>query len=130
MNILLVDDDYPLAYSTAKIIQRLGKHNVYITDIPAEIFQRCQAKEIDLVLMDVNLPGAQWQDQKVSGIELAQLLKNNLLTANIPIILVSAYAMVNEREFFQRISQADDFIAKPITDYASLLKLIERLGQT
>ncbi|HEY9665983.1 MAG TPA: response regulator [Coleofasciculaceae cyanobacterium] len=61
MHILLVDDDYLLAKGTAKLLVRLCGHEVSITDSPEEIFQRTQAKEVDLVLMDVNLPEAQWQ---------------------------------------------------------------------
>lgn len=129
MKILLVDDDEALAYSTAKLIHRIGGHNVYITDEPAEIFERCQAKDVDLVIMDVNLPGASWQGQAVSGADLARILKNHPLTADIPIILVTAYAMVKERTTLLENSQADQFIAKPIVDYAALLDLISQLCQ-
>ena len=128
MNILLVDDDRTLAHSTAKLIHRLGGHNVDITDEPAEIFCLCQAKDIDLVIMDVNLAGAQWQGQAVSGADIARMLKNHPYTAHIPIILVTAYAMLNERQALLETSEADKFVAKPITDYAGLLELIHQLG--
>ncbi len=126
LNILLVDDDYTLARSTAKLIHRLGGYNVHITDEPAEIFHRCQAKEVDLVLMDVNLAGAQWQGQAVSGADIARILKNQAQTAYIPIILVTAYAMASERQILLESSHADEFIAKPITNYQSLLALIHQ----
>lgn len=129
LNILLVDDDYALAYSTAKLIHRIGGHNVYITDEPAEIFWRCGDENIDLVLMDVNLPHAQWQGMAVSGADLARVLKNSPPTAHIPIILVTAYAMLAERKVLLENSQADEFITKPITDYAALLDLIHQLCQ-
>lgn len=128
MNILLVDDDRTLANSTAKLIHRLGDHNVYITDEPAEIFLLCEAKKVDLVIMDVNLPGAQWQDRAVSGADLARMLKDRALTTHIPIILVTAYAMINERQALLETSKADEFVVKPITDYAAFLKLIHQLG--
>lgn len=128
MNILLVDDDRALADSTAKLIHRLGGHNVYITDEPGEIFWLCQAKNVDLVIMDVNLPGAQWQGQAVSGADIARMLKNHPHTAHIPIILVTAYAMLNEQQALLETSEADKFVAKPITDYAALLGLIHQLS--
>ena len=127
MNILLVDDDYLLAKGTAKLIQRLGGHQVQITDDPAEIFRQCQAGNIHLVLMDVNLPGAQWEDQAVSGADLARLLKTQPQTAHIPIILVTAYAMLTERQALLATSQADEFYTKPITDYDALLAAIAQL---
>lgn len=129
MNILLVDDDYVLAKGTAKLIQRLGGHQVWITDEPVEILQQCQTGSVDLVLMDVNLPGAQWEGQEVSGADISRILKNQPKTANIPVILLTAYAMVSERKTLLEASQADEFCAKPITDYEALLNLIARLSE-
>ncbi|MDX2214159.1 MAG: response regulator [Oculatellaceae cyanobacterium bins.114] len=127
LNILLVDDDYLLAKGTAKLIQRLGGHRVDIADDPTEIFRQCQTGTIDLVLMDVNLPGAEWENCEVSGADLARLLKNDPQTAHIPIILITAYAMLAEREALLAASKADDFFAKPITDYQKLLDAIAHL---
>ncbi|HEY9621879.1 MAG TPA: response regulator [Crinalium sp.] len=129
MNILLVDDDYLLAKGTAKLIQRLGGHQVDITDDPAEIFKRCESGMVHLILMDVNLPGATWENQEVSGADLARLLKTNSRTAHIPIILITAYAMLSERQALLSSSQADEFFAKPITDYEKLLEMINQLGK-
>jgi two-component system, cell cycle response regulator DivK len=129
LNILLVDDDYLLAKGTAKLIQRLGGHQVSIADEPAEIFQVCESGKIDLVMMDVNLPGAQWQGQEVSGTDISRLLKTQPKTASIPIILVTAYAMVTERQPLMRNSLADAFCPKPITDYEALLEMFDRLCQ-
>jgi CheY-like chemotaxis protein len=77
--------------------------------------------------MDVNLPGAQWEGQAVSGADLAHLLKSHPQTAHIPIILVTAYAMVTERQALLAASQADEFWTKPITDYDALLVAIAQL---
>lgn len=125
--ILLVEDDFLLARGTAKLLQRLGHHSVEITDDPATIFQRCESGDIDLVMMDVNLPGAQWEGHPVSGADLSQRLKTKSSTAHIPIIIVSAYAMLSERQTLLKVSLADEFCTKPITDYEGLLQLIEDL---
>lgn len=130
LNILLVDDDYILARSTAKLLHRLGGHHVYVTDDPAEIFRLCQTQVVDLVIMDINLPTAQWQGQAVSGADLSRVLKNRAQTARIPIILVTAYAMASERQILLTASQADEFVTKPITDYHSFLELIRDLVST
>ena len=129
MNILLVDDDYLLAKGTAKLIQRLGGHQVTITDEPAEIFRQCQAGSVDLVLMDVNLPGAQWEGQEVSGADISRILKTKPEAHIPPIILVTAYAMLSEQQTLLATSKADEFCAKPITDYEELLQLMARLCQ-
>ncbi|HBB35070.1 MAG TPA: response regulator [Cyanobacteria bacterium UBA8803] len=122
MNILLVEDDSMLAETTATLIECLGDHRVYITDEPQEIFQYCQARTVDVVMMDVNLPGAQWEGKSVSGADLSRLLKNQPQTADIPIILVTAYALVNEQQSLLEISKADSCYAKPILDFDALLK--------
>jgi len=127
VKILLVDDDYLLAKGTAKLIQYLGGHHVAITDDPADIFQQCQTGDVDLVIMDVNLPGAQWQGEKVSGADLSRFLKTQPETQHIPVILVTAYAMMTERQALLTTSQADEFVPKPITDYKSFLEKIEKL---
>jgi CheY-like chemotaxis protein len=129
LNILLIDDDEILAKGTAKLIQRLGNHHVLITDDPQEIVRQCQGGEVDLVLMDVNIPGAEWEGREVSGADLARHLKTHAETAHIPVILITAYAMLSERQALMETSQADGFCAKPVTDYEALLEMINRLGQ-
>lgn len=127
MNILLVDDDTILAKSTAKLIERLGNHNVFITDCPTEIIQQCQAGDVDLVMMDVNLPEAHWEGQDVSGAELCRFLKTQPSTAHIPIILLTAYGLVNEQQTLLSASRADGVFLKPITNYESFLELINQM---
>lgn len=126
MKILLVEDDPILAKGTAKLIQRLGGHQVQITDDPTVLFQLCEAGEVDLVLMDVNLPGATWDDKDVSGADLSRLLKTSPLTKQLPIILITAYAMLGERQMLLETSQADDLYTKPIMDYEVLLTMIDQ----
>lgn len=127
MKILLVDDDTMLAETTATLIQCIGEHQVYITDEPKEVFLQCQSGNIDVVMMDVNLPGAKWEGQSVSGADLSRLLKTQPQTASIPIILVTAYALVNEQHYLLEISKADSFHAKPILDFESFLESITQL---
>lgn len=127
LKILIVEDNLPLAKSTAKLIERLGGHQVQLTDEPQTIFESCKAGKVDIVLMDINLPGASWAGEEVSGADLSRLLKAQTETAHIPIILLTAYAMSKERESLLADSQADEFFTKPISDYAALIKAIERL---
>lgn len=134
MKILLVDDDYLLAKATAKLIERLEGHSVVINDDPTAIFQACQSGIVDLVLMDVNLPGAYWKDEEISGADLARFLKTDPLTAHIPILLLTAYAMLSEQQTLLQASQADGLLTKPLTDYNALFRLMTQLvagnGQT
>lgn len=129
LQILLVEDNTALAKSTAKLIQRLSRHEVQITDLPETIFELCEAGKVDLVIMDINLPGASWAGKEVSGTDLSRMLKANPETAHIPIAILTAYAMANERESLMADSQADEFFTKPIRDYKILIEKIEQLAK-
>ena len=127
MKILLVEDNQLLAKGTAKLIERLGGHQVFITAEPKEIFQQCEAGAVELVIMDINLPGARWQGQKVDGSILSRHLKAQW--KQIPIILVTAYTMPAEQHFLLSQSGADSCYTKPITDYGAFLDMITVLAQ-
>jgi two-component system, cell cycle response regulator DivK len=76
------------------------------------------AKQPDLILLDLGLPD-------IDGWECARQLKANPATAEIPIIALTAHAMVGERE--RAIAAGcDDFDTKPI-DFTGLLTKMERL---
>jgi two-component system, cell cycle response regulator DivK len=72
----------------------------------------------DLILMDLGLPGT-------DGWECTQRLKANAATCEIPVIALSAHAMVGDRERALEVG-CDDFDTKPI-DLAGLLRKMERL---
>jgi CheY-like chemotaxis protein len=127
LNILLVEDNELLARGTAKLIERLGNHQVFITAEPKEIFQQCEAGAVELVIMDINLPGARWQGEKVDGSILSRHLKAQ--SKEIPIILVTAYTMPAQQELLLSQSGADSCYTKPISDYDAFLKMITLLGQ-
>ena len=120
LQVLLVEDSLPLAKSTAKLIQRLGGHQVQLTDEPKTIFKICTAGEVDIILMDINLPGASWQGEQVSGADLSRFLKDNKETACIPIIILTAYAMASEGESLLADSKACCFNQGDITTSTAL----------
>ena len=72
----------------------------------------------DLILMDLGLP-------EIDGWECARRLKANAATRHIPIIALSAHAMVGDREKALEAG-CDEFDTKPI-DFAGLLVKMERV---
>lgn len=127
MKVLLVEDDRLLAKGTAKLIERMGGHQVEVTDDPDTIFTLCDRGSIDLIIMDVNLPGAKWQGEEVSGADLSRLLKKNDRTNNIPIVILTAYAMATEKKALLAVSHADELFTKPVKDFHKLIEAIDRL---
>lgn len=127
LRILIVEDDYFLAKGMAKLIQRMSGFRVIISHKLDEVFQLCQGKEVDLIIMDIHLPEAHYEKNNVSGVDISRFLKSNPQTAKIPIILITAYAAESERQSLLNISKADDFYPKPIIDYDDLVQSINRL---
>lgn len=81
--------------------------------------------QVDIVLSDVMMPG-------IDGIKLCQLIKRNLQTCHIPVLLLSAKGSIDaQTEGIQ--AGADDYIAKPFSinllngKIANLLKARQRL---
>jgi len=74
------------------------------------------SKSPDLILMDISLP-------MMNGWEVTRLLKSNESTRHIPIIALTAHAMVTDREkAFE--AGCDDYDTKPI-EFARLSEKIE-----
>ena len=72
----------------------------------------------DLILMDLGLPG-------IDGWEATRRLKGSDSTRRIPLIVLSAHAMPNDREM-AIAAGGDDFDTKPV-QFDQLLEKIETL---
>jgi CheY-like chemotaxis protein len=72
----------------------------------------------DLILMDIGLPD-------IDGWQVTQRLKSNGLTRDIPIIALTAHALLTDREKAREVG-CDDYDTKPV-EFARLLQKIESL---
>jgi two-component system cell cycle response regulator DivK len=72
----------------------------------------------DLILLDIQLP-------RLSGYDVASLLRDNATTRDIPIIAVTSYALSGDES--RAIDQGcDDYVSKPYRP-AELLEHVNRL---
>ena len=71
-----------------------------------------------LILMDIGLP-------EMDGWQVTRLLKQNPLTSGIPIIALTAHALITDREKAREVG-CDDYDTKPI-EFVRLLDKIEAL---
>jgi len=72
----------------------------------------------DLILMDIGLP-------KMDGWQVTRLLKSNAETRHIPIIALTAHALVTDREKAREVG-CDDYDTKPV-EFDRLIQKIETL---
>jgi CheY-like chemotaxis protein len=115
--VLIVEDDLVNARVFSKILTKRGGLGVKHTENVDEVIKIAQAKEADIILMDVSLSRSVYQGKSVDGIKITQMLKSDPQTAALPIILVTAHAMEGDRESFLKQSGADGYISKPVVDH-------------
>lgn len=73
----------------------------------------------DLVLLDISLP-------EMDGGEVLEKIRATKSLAELPVIALTAHAMVGDRERFLATG-FDEYISKPILDPEVLIDTIERL---
>jgi CheY-like chemotaxis protein len=115
--ILLVEDNEASADALARRLERRG-YNVVIASDGHQAVAFATSKLPDLILMDLGLPG-------IDGWDATSHLKGDPETSHIPIIVLSAHAMPNDRH--QALAAGgDDFDSKPV-QFDRLLGKIETL---
>ena len=83
INVLIVEDESIVALEIAGYIRELGYELVAMVSSSAKALQEVESKEIDLILMDINLKG------DVDGITCVQEIKR---TREIPVIYITAFS--------------------------------------
>lgn len=104
-NILIVEDN-PV---NQKVMQRLIKffgHNSKTIEDGHIVLDEVRAERPDLILMDVQLV-------EFSGADLTREIKDDPKLQSIPVIIVTAFATVDDKEKITTHSKCDDFLAKP-----------------
>jgi two-component system cell cycle response regulator DivK len=113
--ILYVEDNEDNVYMLCQRLTRAGFEVVVAAD-GEEGIRMAQALSPDLILMDLSLP-------ILDGWEAARRLKATPETESIPMIALSAHAMVGDREKALEAG-CDDFDTKPV-DFQRLLGKIQ-----
>ena len=103
--ILVVEDNEASRDALARRLQRRGYDVVLAVD-GQQAVSVAQSAKPDLILMDLGLP-------IIDGWEATRRLKADASTRHIPIIVLSAHAMTNDRDL-ALAAGGDDFDTKPI----------------
>ncbi len=105
--VLVVEDDPDLATHYALTLRQAGMDATILTRLE-EILTTLAEVRPELILMDVYMP-------RCSGLELAQLIRQQDDWLSIPIVFLSSETDM-EKQFSAMRSGGDDFLTKPIDD--------------
>lgn len=103
--ILLIEDNEQNRYLTTFLLEKHGYHVVTAPDGPSGIAAACKLLP-SLVLLDIQLPS-------MDGYAVAQELRRHDALRDTPIVAVTSYAMVGDREKCLAAG-CNGYIEKPI----------------
>ncbi|SDB21064.1 response regulator transcription factor [Belnapia rosea] len=101
-HVLVVEDDASMRHLIARLLRENGFRSPGVPD-GREMWETLQNTEVDLVLLDVMLPGA-------SGIELLRELRTE--RGSLPVVMVTAKGSEADRVLGLDLG-ADDYLPKP-----------------
>jgi len=119
--ILVVEDNEPSRDALARRLQRRG-YDVVLAQDGQQAVSVAQSAKPDLILMDLGLP-------VIDGWEATRRLKADASTQHIPIIVLSAHAMTNDRDL-ALAAGGDDFDTKPVRFQPLIDKITSLLARS
>jgi CheY-like chemotaxis protein/HPt (histidine-containing phosphotransfer) domain-containing protein len=122
LRILVVEDNVMNQRVAQAMLEKRG-HTVIIASNGREGIDTLEKEELDLVLMDVQMP-------EMDGFEATRLIRERQGATGeyIPIVAMTAHAMKGDRDKCLAAGM-DDYISKPIRD-ADLFSVIEKFAGT
>jgi hypothetical protein len=113
--VLVVDDDVRNIYSLTKALEAVKMNVITANDGKEAIKAMYEDHNIDVVLLDMMMPN-------MDGYETAKEIRKNKIWKNLPVIAVTAKAMIGDRDKCINAG-ASDYITKPV-DVDQLLSLL------
>lgn len=113
--VMLVDDDMRNTFALAKVLRNHGIIVHVAPSGPKALLLLEEQKGIELILMDVMMPG-------MDGYQTMQIIREDISTKKIPIIALTANAMPEDKEKCLKAG-ADDYLSKPINPQKLLASL-------
>lgn len=115
--ILVVEDNQASREMISRRLERSG-FSVMAAEDGEQGYALARSESPDAILMDLSLPG-------INGWQVIELLKSEPQTRHIPLIVLTAHALVNDRARADEVG-CDGYFAKPV-DFKTLLGSIGRL---
>jgi len=114
---VLIVDDSAIVQRVISVALRKAGHTLTVASNAAEAIQRLADSPVDLVLLDVSMPG-------VDGLTLLRRLRADARYRALPIVMLTASGQDQDR-LDARAAGANDFLTKP----ASSAKLVATVAR-
>ena len=115
-HILLVDDN-AINLALGSELIRLWGHHCVEAENAEQALQAFDAREFDIILLDIQMPG-------IDGIELMRMLRERAPQLKAPIVALTANVMPEQKQ--QLLDQGfDDYLGKPL-DERKLRRLLDQ----
>ena len=133
--ILLVEDEQRVIQEVSENLSSQYGINVRGTDSVNEVIEQAESGEIDLILINYDLPNSRYQRRQVNGFEMIWILKANYdISPNLPIVGLSSsirrFLPLNLADEFVKCG-ADGFYSKKElllnNDYKKFVNYIEEI---
>ncbi|MBS4014801.1 MAG: response regulator [Bacteroidetes bacterium] len=126
LNIMLIEDDFDHAELTKRIISNLGKTVKLIHVKSGEkaldyLLHKCNANkvnEIDLIILDLRLPG-------IDGIDILKRIKETKEIKGIPVMVLSTSGFNHDKNLAKK-HKANYYLVKPL-DQKEFIKTLKEL---
>jgi CheY-like chemotaxis protein len=115
--ILFVEDNMD-TYELVQFFMERDGYEIFLADNGRDGVSAAIKQKPDLILMDLSLP-------EMDGWNAARQIKSNPNTKSIPIIALTAHALVSDRKRALDVG-CDDYNIKPI-DMIELVRIVDRL---
>jgi DNA-binding response OmpR family regulator len=118
--ILIVDDQSEIR-ELVDITLRVSDYEIFQAENGEEAIEIALKENPDLIIMDILMPG------DIDGIEATRILKNNALTKDCPVIILTSkdQEKIKKKGFEAGV---DDYFVKPFSPLNLIQKVEEFLG--
>jgi signal transduction histidine kinase/CheY-like chemotaxis protein/HAMP domain-containing protein len=103
--VLIVDDDQDALFTIGEFVKQLGCNAIFAHN-GMECLLTLNHVEPDLIFLDIMMP-------MMDGFETIKKIRGESRTASIPVIALTAYAMLENKEVIEK-NGFDDLITKPV----------------
>lgn len=119
--VLMVDDDLQISSIVKTLLAPWGVQVTFLSD-PRSFWNVLEHSVPDLLILDIEMPD-------FSGLELCQVVRNDVRWSELPILVLSAH---RDTETIRQVFTvgADDYVSKPIVDAELIARVLNRLERS